>query len=559
MSTTALQAGMSARETIAERCRRMGLPTLLLSAGGEASPLDAGSGIERALLLSPMARRALALLGQAWAAEDPPTPREIWPGLTAIALPERQRRKVTGWVVAVSITPEARDAEQFDAACRSAEVDAAAARAHFGRAAPLQQIDLHAAMRLLHWMWDDLLAVAVAREEVDQFSRQMTETYEELSLLYRIGRSMHEIEQPDRFVRTVCEELLATLPFRWVAAAFMRNSPAAGAMERRVFVACEDAAADEIGPIAEWTLDGLTPGEASVISGLEARVAGAPDGAEMVVHPVERKGEIIGAVVAGQKRGDDPHVTSVDSKLVAAAASNLSVFLENAALYDEQRAMFLGTLRALTASIDAKDRYTRGHSERVAHLTRQLARATGVDHQTADRFHITGLVHDVGKIGVPEAVLRKAGRLTDEEFAHIRRHPEIGYTILRDIPQFADILPGVLHHHERWDGRGYPSGLRAEEIPLVARLIALADSFDAMSSTRTYRPAMQRERVLDEIRRGAAAQFDPALASVFLTLDLSEFDAMVARHESGERAAPDAAAPIALPAPDAPPPTAEAA
>jgi HD-GYP domain-containing protein (c-di-GMP phosphodiesterase class II) len=353
--------------------------------------------------------------------------------------------------------------------------------------------------------------------------------------------------------------LLATLPFRWVAAAFMRNSSAAGAMERRVFVACKDAGAAEIRPIAEWTLDGLKPGEAAVISGLEARVAGAPEGAELVVHPVERNGEIIGAVVAGQKQGDDPHVTSVDSKLVAAAASNLSVFLENASLYDELRAMFLGTLKALTASIDAKDRYTRGHSERVAHLTRQLARAAGVDHQTADRFHIAGLVHDVGKIGVPEAVLRKAGRLTDEEFAHIRRHPEIGYTILRDIPQLADVLPGVLHHHERWDGRGYPSGLRAEQIPLVARLIALADSFDAMSSTRTYRPAMQRERVLDEIRRGAGVQFDPALAEVFLTLDLSEFDAMVARHENGERAEPDAAAPIALPVPNAPPTAAEAA
>ena len=220
------------------------------------------------------------------------------------------------------------------------------------------------------------------------------------------------------------------------------------------------------------------------------------------------------------------------------------MLLDNAALYDEQRAMFLGTLRALTASIDAKDRYTRGHSERVAMLTRRLARASGLDDAAIQRFHIAGLVHDIGKIGVPEAVLRKAGRLTDEEFAAIRAHPQIGHTILSGIPRLDDILPGVLHHHERWDGRGYPHRLAGESIPLVARMIALADAFDAMSSTRTYRPAMPRASVLAEISRGAGAQFDPLLAQRFLTLDLTEYDAMVHRHETME-SAPSAPAPAA--------------
>ncbi|MCA9296312.1 MAG: HD domain-containing protein, partial [Phycisphaerales bacterium] len=136
----------------------------------------------------------------------------------------------------------------------------------------------------------------------------------------------------------------------------------------------------------------------------------------------------------------------------------------------------------------------------------------------------------VGKIGVPEAVLMKPGRLTDDEFALVKLHPEIGHRILRDIPQLDDVLPGVLHHHERWDGKGYPHHLVGEEIPMVARLIGLADAFDAMSSTRTYRASMSRETVLEEIRRGAGLQFDPHLVEAFLGLDFSTYDRMIVEH-----------------------------
>jgi HD-GYP domain-containing protein (c-di-GMP phosphodiesterase class II) len=151
-----------------------------------------------------------------------------------------------------------------------------------------------------------------------------------------------------------------------------------------------------------------------------------------------------------------------------------------------------------------------------------------------ERIRIAGLVHDVGKIGVPEAVLRKPGRLTDEEFEQIKRHPRIGYDILRDIGPLGDVLPGVLYHHERWDGRGYPEGLTAGEIPLMGRLLAVADAFDAMSSDRSYRPALPREKVLREMIDCAGSQFDPELVPIFVKLDLTEYDAMVARHEAQE-------------------------
>jgi HD-GYP domain-containing protein (c-di-GMP phosphodiesterase class II) len=209
----------------------------------------------------------------------------------------------------------------------------------------------------------------------------------------------------------------------------------------------------------------------------------------------------------------------------------MSIFIENNMLYEDMQDMFMGTLHSLIASIDAKDTYTCGHSERVAWLSRQLAEAAGLDNHTVERAYLAGLVHDVGKIGVPEAVLCKSDGLTSREFEMIRAHPEIGVRILKDIPQMNDLLPGVLYHHERYHGGGYPYGLRGTDIPLFGRVIALADSFDAMSSDRTYRCGMSLGRVLEEIARCAGTQFDPDLTETFLSLDFEAFYQMLTEHQ----------------------------
>jgi HD-GYP domain-containing protein (c-di-GMP phosphodiesterase class II) len=146
------------------------------------------------------------------------------------------------------------------------------------------------------------------------------------------------------------------------------------------------------------------------------------------------------------------------------------------------------------------------------------------------------MLHDVGKIGVPEAVLRKPGRLTEEEFALVKEHPAVGHTILRDIAALGPMLPGVLHHHERWDGGGYPHGLAGQRIPLMGRVLALADTFDAMSSNRAYRPAAPRQRVLDEIQRCSGTQFDPELVGIFLSLDFNSFDALLGQQAKASAA-----------------------
>jgi HD-GYP domain-containing protein (c-di-GMP phosphodiesterase class II) len=149
-------------------------------------------------------------------------------------------------------------------------------------------------------------------------------------------------------------------------------------------------------------------------------------------------------------------------------------------------------------------------------LSRHLAVQIGLTDAQVERIYMAGLLHDVGKIGVPEAVLQKPGKLTAEEFEQMKKHPEIGARILADIKQVKDILPGVLHHHERYDGKGYPHGLAGENIPQMGRILCLADCFDAMTSNRTYRKALPLEVALAEIRRCSGTQFDPSLAEAFL-------------------------------------------
>jgi hypothetical protein len=179
------------------------------------------------------------------------------------------------------------------------------------------------------------------------------------------------------------------------------------------------------------------------------------------------------------------------------------------AQYADQNAAHERTVAALVQAVEAKDHYTRGHSERVARASVLIAREVGLSQQRTSTLHFAGMLHDVGKLGVPTRVLRKTGALTDEEVATIARHPVRGLEMVREIEFLGEALQGVLHHHERLDGRGYPMGLAGMSIPEFARIIAVADAFDSMTSTRSYRQARSVERALGELRECTGTQFDP--------------------------------------------------
>ncbi len=180
--------------------------------------------------------------------------------------------------------------------------------------------------------------------------------------------------------------------------------------------------------------------------------------------------------------------------------------------------LFLGIVKSLAAAIDAKDTYTNGHSVRVADYSAEIARRAGYDVSALQRIYITGLLHDVGKIGIPDAIINKNGKLDDEEYAIIKTHPEKGAAILSNIQDMPELSIGARWHHERFDGKGYPEGLVGEDIPEMARIIAIADAYDAMTSNRSYRRSLPQEVVRGEIEKGRGTQFDPIFAEIMLQM-----------------------------------------
>ncbi|GAB2779762.1 HD-GYP domain-containing protein [Streptomyces daliensis] len=185
------------------------------------------------------------------------------------------------------------------------------------------------------------------------------------------------------------------------------------------------------------------------------------------------------------------------------------------AQYHRERGAHQATIRALVQAVDIKDRYTRGHSERVGRASVLIGRELGMDHERTEALRFAGILHDVGKLGVPTRVLRKDGPLTDEERAVIELHPEYGHEMVRGIGFLDEARAAILHHHERLDGSGYPYGLRGGQIPEFARVVAVADAFDAMTSTRSYRRARPVSVALEELRRCAGTQFDPRVVRAF--------------------------------------------
>src|SRR6187549_1019013 len=233
----------------------------------------------------------------------------------------------------------------------------------------------------------------------------------------------------------------------------------------------------------------------------------------LIIVPLKMRDRLLGFVstvsLTASRRFDEGQ-----RKLLAIIASRAAAAIENARLYEDLQATFQQTIQSLARTIDKMDRYTAGHSERVARYAVNLARWLGLPEDQIEIVRHSALMHDIGKVGCV-LNLNKPGKLTQSEYEIFKKHPSYGKDILDPIKFLQPVVPGVHLHHERWDGRGYPLGLRAATIPLIARIISVADAYDAMTSDRAYRRALPHSVTMSEIERCSGSQFDPDIAGVF--------------------------------------------
>ncbi len=233
---------------------------------------------------------------------------------------------------------------------------------------------------------------------------------------------------------------------------------------------------------------------------------------EMVFAPLEVRGEARGLMGVTSGEGE---FTEVQREIFCALAGQSAAAMENAELYGRLKSAFLGTAEALAEAVNRRDPYTGGHARRVAAYSVLIAEKKGLVPREKEELRLAAILHDIGKIGIEDAILRKGGLLTEDEALLMRKHPQIGAGILGFVEEMSGVIPGVLHHHEWFDGSGYPSGLGGRAIPLQARIIAIADAYDAMTTDRPYRKALKAEDALEELGSSAGTHFDPVLAEAF--------------------------------------------
>ena len=358
--------------------------------------------------------------------------------------------------------------------------------------------------------------------EARSLSVNLASTYEEISLLYRLTQNLRISES---------DEDLGRIAIEWLAEVI----PAEAMMLQLLPLKAHDSSLQHTArPRAVLLSHGAGPLDEQQFTALMAHLNPTPGGRPVVMNraatgragwplPAVRQtvvvslmeGEHLFGWLAAVNHVDDAEFGTVEASLLNSVSAILGIHSGNIELYRQQSELLAGIVRALTSAIDAKDQYTCGHSDRVARIAVRLAEEMHCDPKTLSTIYLAGLLHDIGKIGIDDQVLRKPDKLTDAEYEHIKGHPVIGHKILRDLGKLEDVLPVVLHHHESWDGAGYPNRLVQNAIPLAARIVAVADSFDAMGSDRPYRKGMPDEKIDRILRGGAGQQWDPEVIDAF--------------------------------------------
>ena len=363
-----------------------------------------------------------------------------------------------------------------------------------------------------------------ARRESAQLSKHIGATFEEITLIHRLTQNLSISQKPSLLGLQSLEWLLEVVPAQGLALFFNSNFD-------------EDLFQHEDVPGPTYLMHGKVPLGADQFLRLLEQLDGHKSSRPLVVnHGIKFDGPnefgevrelVVVPVIEGERQFgwlaafnhvDGGEFGTVEANLLASVGTILGIHSGNIDLYKQQADLFEQTVRAMSSAIDANDPYTRGHSDRVARVSVRLAQQLGCDAETTRTLYLGGLLHDVGKIGIDDGVLRKPGKLTDAEYEHIKTHVEIGYRILRGLRKTGHILPIVLHHHESWDGKGYPYGLSGTNIPFLARIVAVADAYDAMSSDRPYRKGMEDAKLDAIFRAGSAQQWDPQVVDAFFAV-----------------------------------------
>lgn len=354
-----------------------------------------------------------------------------------------------------------------------------------------------------------------------RLTNALANKFEEIRLIYDFAERLELDEDVSVLCHELLEELQACIDASWVGLELHEDRDAN--FESRLYFAGSGVCTETFRTVsaAIWKqqdngkaaeLEVKRRADLAVINDFHHPLLGR---CHVVAMPIERRHTPLGQLIAVRSVESDD-IGTVEVDLLKSTMMVLGVHLTNQRQYVEVQQMFESTVNSLVSALDAKDPYTCGHSSRVAELAAELSQRLGYDEHHANNLRMAGILHDIGKIGVQDSVLRKPGRLTEDEFAQIKQHPVLGYEILKGVRQFRRMLPAVRHHHESWDGGGYPDGLAGSAIPRDAQILAVADAFDAMISDRPYRNGMPLEKVTQIFQQGRGKQWAADVVDMLL-------------------------------------------
>ena len=343
--------------------------------------------------------------------------------------------------------------------------------------------------------------------------QELSNTYEELSLLYRVSGIFSSLSIEDICSHMV-DEAIDMIGVKTAAVLFhdeknnlLYTKSFKGTWDdRRLFA--RDAA------VIWKAIENRKPSAFCRIAETEYRDF-IPGIRSLMVCPILGKMKTIGAIVVADKEGNQEFFAH-DTKLLMAISSQAGLSVENAMLYRELEVLLVGAIKSLVKALEATSYWTAGHTERVTDYALAIGRTMGLEADILEKLKICSLLHDIGKIATPHEILNKRDNLDEQEWTEIKKHPGIGAQILGEMHQFKDVILGIKYHHEHWDGRKSIFGLKFEEIPLLARILSVADTFDALTSDRPYRPRRTRDEAVKEIRKCSETQFDPHVVEAFL-------------------------------------------